>query len=942
MTSALDPHRYLVLIRDARDGAPFDDATARVVAFWFDDRYAWLEHTSGEPRRRKYRPQRVRVLQKPRSLMPEGRCARVTYRAKNGDMAAVVAAQVLRFDAVDDSGAWIRVFHASGDGMRTIREADVRRIVVDGADDAEGRPILDYWRRIAGRQPEGPTSLVGHYEAMRIVDRESALAHFLHRRPIGRTEVERAVLYPFGINLSQRAAVRNALEHDVSVIQGPPGTGKTQTILNIIANIVLDPGATVGVVSLNNEAVKNVGEKLHDAGYDFVVAGLGPKAKREAFFTAVPDLRTARTVHRLEHSARTDDDGAATDTKLKNLDKRLVKLQELDRERAQKSGERAAYELEQSHFREHLDRHEIPPLDDFPLLWRSSRRILALLVDNALGPLTTTRAQRIRRWLRQYLRYGIIRSLDPEDTEVVLRLQEAYYERRIAELRRRVEQIDRRLESAKYKDLRGRLVGMSQALFGAEIAARELPESTALPSYPRLTRELLQEFPVVLSTCHSLRAGLPDGELLDYLIVDEASQVDLVTAAVAMALARRIVVVGDSRQLQHIAKKAYAEGLRAPSSDTDYLRHNLLSAVIARYGDDLPEVTLQEHYRCDPMIIGYCNKKFYRDELIPFTQDNPRVARPMRVELTAPGGHMRSVKGKGAYSQRELDQMSQEVLPGWLAHRRPEDCALVSPFRLHADEAATNLRPYIAADTVHKFQGRERAAVSFTTVIDDTKQGNLRVQFVDQPHLVNVAVSRAKEEFVLVTHHSMLPRTRHIHDLIGYIRYQDPGNIRESDLVGVFDLLYRDFSQRLRPLAKRVVPRGESPAEAIAWTVLDDVLGAEEYSNLGLSAQMFVRNLVPEPSVLTPRQKEYVDNGASVDFLVHNRVTNRPVLAIEVDGWQFHRGDSRQTTRDRRKDAIFGRIGIPLLRLETTGHGEEQRIREALDKALGEQWEELA
>jgi hypothetical protein len=96
MTSTLDPYRYLVLIRDARDGAPFDDATARVVAFWFDDRYAWLEHTSGEPRRRKYRPQRVRVLQNPRSLMPEGRRARVTYRARNGDVAAVVAAQVRR------------------------------------------------------------------------------------------------------------------------------------------------------------------------------------------------------------------------------------------------------------------------------------------------------------------------------------------------------------------------------------------------------------------------------------------------------------------------------------------------------------------------------------------------------------------------------------------------------------------------------------------------------------------------------------------------------------------------------------------------------------------------------------------------------------------------------------------------------------------------------
>ena len=37
----------------------------------------------------------------------------------------------------------------------------------------------------------------------------------------------------------QYTAVKNAMENQISVIQGPPGTGKTQTILNIIANILM-------------------------------------------------------------------------------------------------------------------------------------------------------------------------------------------------------------------------------------------------------------------------------------------------------------------------------------------------------------------------------------------------------------------------------------------------------------------------------------------------------------------------------------------------------------------------------------------------------------------------------------------------------------------------------------------------------------------------------
>ena len=64
------------------------------------------------------------------------------------------------------------------------------------------------------------------------------------------------VLYPFGLNGSQRTAIRNALASRASVIQGPPGTGKTQTILNILANLVWQD-KTALVVSNNNSATKN-------------------------------------------------------------------------------------------------------------------------------------------------------------------------------------------------------------------------------------------------------------------------------------------------------------------------------------------------------------------------------------------------------------------------------------------------------------------------------------------------------------------------------------------------------------------------------------------------------------------------------------------------------------------------------------------------------------
>ena len=56
---------------------------------------------------------------------------------------------------------------------------------------------------------------------------------------VGKMRREYIPIFPFGCNNSQYKAVKNALENQISVIQGPPGTRKTQTILNIIANILM-------------------------------------------------------------------------------------------------------------------------------------------------------------------------------------------------------------------------------------------------------------------------------------------------------------------------------------------------------------------------------------------------------------------------------------------------------------------------------------------------------------------------------------------------------------------------------------------------------------------------------------------------------------------------------------------------------------------------------
>ena len=213
---------------------------------------------------------------------------------------------------------------------------------------------------------------------------------------------------------------------------------------------------------------------------------------------------------------------------------------------------------------------------------------------------------------------------------------------------------------------------------------------------------------------------------------------------------------------------------------------------------------------------------------------------------------------------------------------------------------------------------------------------------MDDPHLINVAVSRAIKRFILVTNYDMLPASRHIRDLVGYINYHNPGeNAVDSTVVSVFDLLYRRYSERLRPLAARLRKELKYPSEDIIWTVLHDIIAEPRYAHMTVSSQVLLRNLLPDLTRLTLAQRVYVQHQASVDFVVYNRVTNQPMPGIEVDGFAFHENNPDQRARDALKDEILDAHQMPLLRLPTTGSREHRQIRQALDSAEAH-WARLA
>lgn len=93
-------------------------------------------------------------------------------------------------------------------------------------------------------------------------------------------------------NAQQWRAIETAINAPISFIQGPPGTGKTATILNLVYQIAkLKEKKTVAIVSCNGAALENIHDKLRELGEKdkgaapkLRVARLGNQDNRKSFY----------------------------------------------------------------------------------------------------------------------------------------------------------------------------------------------------------------------------------------------------------------------------------------------------------------------------------------------------------------------------------------------------------------------------------------------------------------------------------------------------------------------------------------------------------------------------------------------------------------------------------------------------------------------------------
>lgn len=283
---------------------------------------------------------------------------------------------------------------------------------------------------------------------------------------------------------------------------------------------------------------------------------------------------------------------------------------------------------------------------------------------------------------------------------------------------------------------------------------------------------------------------------------------------------------------------------------------------------------------------------------------------------------------KGKYNQRELDIIEQILkVPEYEGDEQA--IGIVTPYRKQANKASAQLGSDIESDTVHKYQGREKNTMIMTTVLDSSWRGKQGLKFADDPKMINVAVSRAIKKFILVTDHTLFfEYGDHISELIRYIQYSTlDENIIDSQIVSVFDLLYSKYSEELNHLKRKMKTNVRFKSEEALRVVLEEILVEEKYSQYTYTQGVLPKNLLSSLELLTEEETRFVNNRASLDFVVYYKLDKSCALVIEVDGVAFHENNPEQLRRDQMKDEILRKYEVPILRLATNEVGSEKRSR---------------
>lgn len=157
--------------------------------------------------------------------------------------------------------------------------------------------------------------------------------------------------------------------------------------------------------------------------------------------------------------------------------------------------------------------------------------------------------------------------------------------------------------------------------------------------------------------------------------------------------------------------------------------------------------------------------------------------------------------------------------------------------------------------------------------------------------------------------------------------------VEENNIYSVFDLLYKQYEKERLDYFKKHKKISNYDSENIMYHLLNKVL--EDYKDLTFTFRYPVNILIKDETLLKEEERKYASHhNTHIDFLIYNKISKIPLLAVEADGYKYHKEDNKQKERNILKNNILSKYNIPLIRLTTNGSREESIIRSKLDEIV--------
>ena len=774
---------------------------------------------------------------------------------------------------------------------------------------SNNKDVIEYMQKVADitslSTEDGKKILSEQMKKVEVDNLDTALSNYLKlSNSIIKGNAIDFLIFPFGCNSSQYKAVENAINNKVSVIEGPPGTGKTQTILNIIANILIR-NMNCQVVSNNNAAIENIEEKLKKYDLDFFEALLGKSANKNNFIENqtdnIPSFKEYENIN-IEDITNV----------IKNNNSIVKQIYTSRQNIAILTQNKNDITLEYKYFKEYIKNQNINLIE------------LTRINTNNLQKLWSELLNIDKLTLLNKLKYIFIYQIGDlsfykNNIEIIINtIQNNLYQTQIKSLEEQIAKEQSFVEKNKY--IETAFINSSMTYI-KKYLSQKYKEPRKKYTYQEIKKDstnFIKDYPVILSTTYSSRNNFKEDFKFDYIIMDESSQIDVVTGLLALSSAKYAVVIGDEKQLPNVVpdiiKEKTEKIFKEYNIDNGYSYSlNSFLSSIKNIIEEVPKVMLKEHYRCHPKIINFCNKKFYNNELVIMTEDKDEQD-VIKVIKTNKGNHKRDNT-----SQRQLD-IIKEILP----KLKTNDIGIIAPYNNQVDLIKQNIQD-IEVSTVHKFQGREKDVIIISTVDDEISD------FVADSNILNVAISRAKKELIFIVTGNNI-KNQNIKDFIDYTKYINM-EVEESDIYSVFDLLYKQYEKERLDYFKKHKKISNYDTENIIYHLLNKVL--EDYKDLTFTFRYPVNILIKDKTLLTEEERKYASHhNTHIDFLIYNKISKIPLLAVEVDGYKYHKKDNKQKERDILKNNVLSKYNIPLIRLTTNASREENIIRSKLDRIV--------